>query len=136
MHMPEEPLPPGEEGAVAAVLQVTLHGIRLSLEGDVAVGLVDVAVAYEPDEPFRQVPYEEEHEEHLALLHGMYVLMVEFYQPQPPIVAAGKDQAKQVYCPVGTERKKTIINDVQRRKGLKVQSVLNIKVDRRPPNPR
>ncbi len=66
--MPEEPLPPGKEGAVVAVQEITLHGVGLALEGDVSVGQMGTAILDEAEEPLQDVPDEEKHVEHLALL--------------------------------------------------------------------
>ena len=60
--MPEEPLPPGKEGAVVAVQEVALHGVGLALEGDIAVGQMGTAVLDEAEEPLHQVPDEEKRE--------------------------------------------------------------------------
>ena len=49
--MPEEPLPPGKEGAVVAVQEITLHGVGLALEGDVSVGQMGTAILDEAEEP-------------------------------------------------------------------------------------
>lgn len=100
-----------------AILEVALHGIGLALHGDITVGQVGTAVLDEADKPLQEVPKEENHEEHLALLQRVDVFVVQFFRAQPSAVATGKDQAQQIDGPVGAKGEISVIDDLQGSKG-------------------
>ena len=84
---------------------------------DVLQWEVERRILDEADEPLQEVPKEENHEEHLALLQRVDVFVVQFFRAQPSAVATSKDQAQQIDGPVGAKGEISVINDLQGSKG-------------------
>ena len=98
-----------------AVAFDVLVGVGLALEGDIAVGLEEVAIDDEPDQPFRHIPQEESHKQHLPLLHGVDTLMPRVYRRETRL---GKDDAAEVYGEVFLAEGYVAVVDNRRTAGL------------------
>ena len=84
-----------------------LMRIRLTLEGDVTVG---IALARQPDEPLHHIPEVETYHQQLQHLAGVDVLMIHRHRIHlhPP---AGKDDAAEVDGRESLEGQEAIVDD-------------------------
>lgn len=83
--------------AARQVQGVALTRVRLTLERDVPVCLIEVPVLHEPHQPLHEVPQVKGHVEHLPHLRGVYRLVVNHTRGYHR-VAADEQHAEQVDC--------------------------------------
>ncbi len=96
------------------ILQVMLASIGLSLERNVAVSLVQIAVYDQSNAPLYHIPQIEGYEEHLSLLQSMNKFMILIYTAQPPKTFSGKDNSEKIDGPEGAKRQISIIDYLHR----------------------